>query len=230
MCSASGEPEDVNAIYLRSGIGSRVGFGSQPALLIVDFQRGFTDPRCPVGSDLSGEIGATQILLAAARNTRIPIAYTVVGFDKSRLDGTTWLRKMPGLARLVGNSRLCEVDDRLKPLDNEPTWIKRAASAFFGTPLLPFLAASRVDTLILAGCTTSGCIRATAVDAVSFGYRTIICRECVGDRAEGPHNWNLLDIDAKYADVESLSWVLTKLRPMPLASRTRPTPTDSHRK
>ena len=99
----------------------------------------------------------------------------------------------------------------LVPAAGEPVWIKRASSAFFGTPIIPFLTAARVDTLIVTGCVTSGCIRATTVDAVSFGYRTIVPVECVGDRAEGPHKWNLFDIDAKYADVESLPYVLSRV-------------------
>jgi maleamate amidohydrolase len=90
-------------------------------------------------------------------------------------------------------------------------WVKRASSAFFGTPLIPFLTAARVDTLIITGCVTSGCVRATTIDAVSWGYRTIVPHECVGDRAQGPHDWNLFDIDSKYADVISLSEVLDQL-------------------
>lgn len=211
MSEMQPEIEDAVSIYEQSGIGHRVGFGARPALLIVDFQRGFTDPSCPVGGELSKEIAATKTLLEAARQAKFPIAYTAVGFDESRLDGAIWLRKMPGLAVLEEKSSLCEIDDRLKPLANEPVWIKRAASAFFGTPIIPFLTAAGVDTLIVAGCVTSGCIRATTVDAVSFGYRTIVPVECVGDRAEGPHRWNLFDIDAKYADVEPLASVLAKI-------------------
>lgn len=206
--SGEGEIDRAGAIYRRSGIGSRVGFGSRPALLIVDFQRGFTDPGCPVGGDLSKEVAATRILLDAVRGKGLPTAFTAVGFDASGLDGSTWLRKMPGLAVLVEKTNWCEIDERLQPQAGEPVWIKRAPSAFFGTPILPFLTAARVDTVIVAGCVTSGCIRATTVDSVSYGYRTIVPSECVGDRSEGPHKWNLFDIDAKYADVEPLASVL----------------------
>lgn len=205
------EVEQARLVYERSGIGSRVGFGSRPALLIVDFQRGFTDPSCPVGGELSREIVATKSLLDLAREKRIPVAFTAVGFNLTGSDGATWLRKMPGLAVLAEHSKWCEIDPRVKPLAGEPVWVKRASSAFFGTPLISFLTASRVDTMLLSGCVTSGCIRATAVDAVSYGYRTIVPAECVGDRAEGPHQWNLFDIDAKYADVEPSSRVLAYL-------------------
>jgi nicotinamidase-related amidase len=206
------ELEQAHSVYERSGIGGRVGFGARPALLIVDFQRGFTDPSCAVGGDLSKEITATKSLLEVARNKRIPVAFTAVGFDPSGTDGATWLRKMPGLAVLVEKSAWCEIDPRVRPIASEPVWIKRGSSAFFGTPILPFLTAARVDTLILTGCVTSGCIRATAVDAVSYGYRTTVPVECVGDRAEGPHKWSLFDIDAKYADVEPLSKVMNYLK------------------
>jgi nicotinamidase-related amidase len=205
---ATAELDRTRAAYRLSGIGGRVGFGNRPALLIVDFQRGFTDPSCPVGGELSLEIAATSTLLTAARQKHLPIAFTAVGFDSSGRDAATWLRKMPGLAVLIENTPLCEVDERLKPADGEPVWIKRASSAFFGTPIIPFLTAAAVDTLIVTGCVTSGCIRATAVDSVSFGYRTIVPAECVGDRAEGPHQSNLFDIDVKYADVEPLFNVL----------------------
>jgi maleamate amidohydrolase len=205
------ESSHLKTLYQRSGIGARVGFGSRPAVLVVDFQRGFTDPQCPVGGDFSKEVAATRDLLAVARKKRLPIAYTAVGFHESARDGATWLRKMPGLAVLKEKSPWCEIDSRLRPQAGEPIWIKRAPSAFFGTPLIPFLTATAVDTLIVVGCVTSGCIRATTVDAVSFGYRTIVPAECVGDRAEGPHHANLFDINAKYADVEPQSTVLEYL-------------------
>ncbi|MFZ0523598.1 MAG: isochorismatase family protein [Candidatus Acidiferrales bacterium] len=206
--AAADERGRAAAIYQRSGIGARVGFGQRPALLIVDFQRGFTDPCSPIGGDLTREIAATKVLLSAARKKHLPVAFTAVGFDVSGIDGVTWLRKMPGLSMLGEKTSWCEIDERLTPQAGEPVWIKRASSAFFGTPIIAFLTAARVDTLIVTGCVTSGCIRATTIDAVSFGYRTIVPTECVGDRAEGPHKWNLFDIDAKYADVEPLSYVL----------------------
>jgi maleamate amidohydrolase len=209
--SAGGSVDEAKSIYQRSGIGGRVGFGSHPALLIVDFQEGFTDPSCPVGGDLSEEVAATKTLLDLARIKGLPIAYTAVGFDQSSLDQVTWLRKMPGLAILTKGSPWCEIDRRVRPQAGEPVWIKQASSAFFVTPLLSFLIAARADTLIVAGCVTSGCVRANVVDAVSFGYRTIVPVECVGDRAEAPHKANLFDIDAKYADVETLSSVVAHL-------------------
>jgi nicotinamidase-related amidase len=195
-------------VYERSGIGMRVGFGASPAVVVVDFQNGFTDPESPVGGDVSDALAATARLLRAARAAHLPVAYTAVGFAPGLNDGATWLRKMPGLGALVEGTAWCEIDERVAPDPGEPVWIKRASSAFFGTPLIPFLTAARVDTVIVAGCVTSGCVRATTIDAVSWGYRTIVPFECVADRASGPHEWNLFDIDSKYADVLKLDEVL----------------------
>jgi nicotinamidase-related amidase len=212
--------DDALKIYSRSGIGARVGFGRRPAVLVVDLQNGFTDPASPVGDDLGGVLAATAELLEVARRQALPIAFTAVGFHASRSDGATWLLKMPGLAGLVEGTPWCEIDERVQPLPAEPVWTKRASSAFFGTPLQTFLIAAGVDTLVVTGCVTSGCVRATVVDAVSWGYRVIVPEECVGDRAEGPHAWNLFDIDAKYADVEPLERVLERLEAAAPAAAT----------
>ena len=199
-------------IYSQSGIGSRTGFGLRPALVVVDLQNGFTDPACPVGGDLTDVLEATARLLEVARGRGIPVAYTAVGFHATGSDGAAWLRKMPGLAGLVAGAHWCEIDPRVQPREDEPVWVKRASSAFFSTPLQTFLIGHGVDTLIVTGCVTSGCVRATVVDAVSYGYRVIVPEECVGDRADGPHTWNLFDIDSKYGDVEPLARVLEALQ------------------
>lgn len=206
-----GIDEHAAAIYARSGIGERVGYGTRPAVVVVDLQKGFTDPRSPVGSNLSPVLAATVRLLEAARAGALPIAYTVVGFDPSLRDGTTWLRKMPGLASLIAGSSWCDIDEAVKPVSGEPVWVKPAPSAFFGTPLVSFLVAEGIDTLVVTGCVTSGCVRATVVDAVSWGFRTIVPLECVGDRSDGVHNGALFDMDSKYADVEPLSNVIAAI-------------------
>jgi nicotinamidase-related amidase len=206
--------DDTRDLYARSGIGARVGYGSRPALVVVDLQTGFTDPSSPAGSDLTPVVNATTRVLELARERSMPIAYTAVGFDRSLRDGTTWLRKMPGLECLIDGSDWCKIDPRIAPRDDEPVWVKRAPSAFYGTPLSTFLVAERVDTLIVTGCVTSGCIRATVVDAASAGYRTIVPLECVGDRATGVHDAAIFDMDAKYADVEPVEDVLATLRTM----------------
>lgn len=221
--------ETARHIYIQSGIGNRGGYGARPALLVVDFQYGFTDPASPVGADLTPEVQATRRLLGIARRIGLPVAFTAVGFHPSLRDGATWLRKMPGLASLVEQTRWCEIDARVRPLPGEPVWTKRAPSAFFGTPLIPFLAAERVDTLIVTGCVTSGCVRASVVDSVSWGYRTIVPLECVGDRAEGVHHSSLFDIDSKYADVEPLDTVIGNLERARLNAASSPATHGDHR-
>jgi nicotinamidase-related amidase len=203
--------DETASVYARSGIGHRVGFGARPAVVVVDLQNGFTDPACPVGGELGDVLAATASLLAEARRLRLPVAFTAVGFAAAELEELTWLRKMPGLKALEAGSHWCEIDERVAPGAGEPVYVKRASSAFFGTPLQTFLAAARVDTVIVAGCVTSGCVRATTIDAISLGLRPIVPVECVGDRAEGPHVSNLFDIDAKYADVLPLADVIGAL-------------------
>jgi maleamate amidohydrolase len=202
---------DAAEIYSRSGIGNRVGFGRRAAVVVVDLQNGFTDPACPVGGDLDEVVAATGRVLEVARSRGLPVAFTVIAFQPGTLDAEPWLRKMPGLRELVEGTKWCEIDPRLDPRPDELVVRKRAASGFFGTPLATFLAASDVDTVVVTGCVTSGCVRATVIDAVSHGYRTIVPEECVGDRAQGPHEWNLFDIAAKYADVEPVERVLDQL-------------------
>ncbi len=201
----------ARAVYSNSGIGSRMGMGERPAVLVVDLQYGFTDPSCRVGSNLDEVVAATARLLDAARATSLPVAFTVIGFHPTGRDGAVWLRKMPGLADLVEGTRWCEVDERIRPADDEPVFTKRAASAFFGTPLLSFLLGAQADTVIVTGCVTSGCVRASVVDAVSYGLRPIVPVECIGDRAEEPHRWSIFDMDSKYADIERLDDVLAAL-------------------
>jgi maleamate amidohydrolase len=198
-------------IYSRSGIGSRVGIGDHPAVLVVDLQYGFTDPSTPLGGDLDEVVAATDALLAVARRNAFPVAFTAVAFHETQLERTTWLHKMPGLRSLVSGTHECEIDRRVAPIADEPVFEKQAASAFFGTSLVSYLVGAGVDTVVVSGCVTSGCVRASVVDAISWGFRTIVPEECVGDRAPGPHAWNLFDMDSKYADVEPLEDVITAL-------------------
>jgi maleamate amidohydrolase len=202
---------DAREIYSRSGIGGRVGIGERPALLVVDFQYGFTDPANPLGGELDEVLVATAALLEVARAQGLPVAFTAVEFQEGQRDRLVWLRKMPGLATLVAGSRWCEIDERVKPAPGEPVFGKQAASAFFGTSLPSFLASCGVDSLIVTGCVTSGCVRASVVDAVSWGYRTVVVADCVADRASAPHSSNMFDMESKYADIESLSTVIGML-------------------
>ncbi|MBI1761011.1 MAG: isochorismatase family protein [Acidobacteria bacterium] len=203
---------DTLDFYKSRGLAQRVGFGARPALLIVDFIKGFTDLASPLASNLDKEIAATKKALNAARKLKLPIAFTTVEYDAGFRDAGVFIKKVPSLAVLKKGSTWVEVDDRLKPRANEHVLVKKYASAFFGTALASTLTAAGVDTLLLAGCTTSGCVRASAVDGCQHGFRTIVIEECVGDRAQGPHLANLFDINAKYGDVITLAETLAYLK------------------
>lgn len=173
--------------------------------------RGFTDPACPLGANLDAEVAAAATLLEATRARGWPVHFTTIAYASGAAEGGPFVRKIPSLALLTFGSRWIEVDPRLAPREGEVVWVKKGASAFFGTGLAAALVADRIDTAIVAGCTTSGCVRATAVDACQHGFRTWVVREAVGDRAKGPHAASLFDLDAKYADVVTLAEALAQL-------------------
>ena len=196
---------EVRGDYLRRGFASRIGWGARPAVLVVDLTAGFTDPTTPLGADLSDVIAATNRVLEVARPAAIPVIFTSIAYADPAVEGGYWVRKIPALEILKEGTPLAEVDPRLARRSNEPMIIKRFASAFAGTSLHAMLQMLRVDTLVLCGTSTSGCIRASAVDAVQLGFRCIVPEEAVGDRARLPHEANLFDIDSKYGDVVSLA-------------------------
>jgi maleamate amidohydrolase len=188
-------------VYDEARIGTRIGRGGRPAVLVVDFVVGFTDTACALGSELDAEVAATRRLLDLARSHDVPVIFTTIVYGDDGEDSGVWLEKMPALSVLTADSKWIDIDPRLDPQPGEPVIVKKGASALFGTNLASVLASLRVDTVVLCGATTSGCIRASAVDLLQAGFRTLVPRECVGDRAQGPHEANLVDIDAKYGDV-----------------------------
>ncbi|MCW2530553.1 MAG: Nicotinamidase-related amidase [Blastococcus sp.] len=194
------------------GFGRRVGFGQRPALLAVDFITGFTDLRSPLAGDLDTQLAATITLLEPARAAGIPVIFSTVAYDAELQEAGIWVRKIPANSWLVEGSEWVKVDARLNQRPNETTLVKKYASCFFGTDLAARLVSRRVDTLIITGCTTSGCVRATAVDACSYGFHTIVVEEAVGDRAALPHAASLFDIDAKYGDVVGLGETVSYLQ------------------
>jgi nicotinamidase-related amidase len=202
----------VAEMYRRQGFANRVGFGTRPALLIIDFIKGFTSPMSPLAANFDGEINATSQLLSTARSKGLGIHFTTTAYDEGYDDAGVFIKKVPSLSVLRQGDPLTEVDERLHPLPGEHLWCKKYASAFFGTALASTLTATRVDTLIIAGCTTSGCVRASAVDSCQHGFITVVVREAVGDRAKAPHEANLFDIDSKYGDVVSLVEALEYLQ------------------
>jgi nicotinamidase-related amidase len=187
-------------------------------VLVVDFSRGFTDPACPVGSDLTAAVESTTQVLEVARAKGLPIVFTTIAFEAGGADGGIWMQKMPALAALELGSAWVEIDPRLGRRAGEPVVVKKGASGFFGTNLTAILVSAGVDAVVLCGATTSGCVRATAVDLLQYGFPTLVPRECVGDRAQAPHEANLFDIDMKYADVVGLDEALAYLESVPPAA------------
>ena len=205
--------EDKRSIYKRSGLGHRIGYGKHPALLVIDMQIGFTAPeKSPLAGNLDPQVAAIKRLLAAARKAGAPVVFTVVGYDPQIPgDGGLWPEKAPTLLELKLGSDLVKLDPRLQRMPDELLLIKKYASAFLGTPLASTLVSRGVDTAVVVGCTTSGCVRATVMDALAHGFRPIVPEEAVGDRAQEPHDANLFDIDSKYGDVVPLAEALAYL-------------------
>lgn len=207
------ESQSMAEFFKERGFGLPLGFGDSPALLVIDLLQGFTDPAMPLGSNLDAQIAETVRLLGAAREAEIPIYYTTVWYEEKDLrDGGVWVKKqLKGAQTLKAGTPEVELDTRLGRRSEEPIILKKYASAFFGTDLVSRLNARRVDTLIITGCTTSGCVRATAVDAVQNGFRPMVVREAVGDRAQPAHEQSLFDLQAKYADVVSVEETMAYL-------------------
>jgi maleamate amidohydrolase len=178
------------------GLGSRSGPGRCPALLVIDLVRGFTDPRSPLGADLGATVAASARLVRAARDAGTPTIFSVPLAEEGG-----WSRKIPANDALRPGSRWVELDPRLGVGANDVVLPKTYPSCFFGTDLTTRLLSRGVDTLVIAGASTSGCVRATAVDACSLGLRTIIAGDAVGDRSALSHEVALFDLDLKYADV-----------------------------
>jgi maleamate amidohydrolase len=184
------------------GFGERQGAGKRPALVVVDLVYGFTDPDSPLYCAADGALAATARLLAAARTAGAPVAFTTVQYDEAGARvARAFLAKVPALRTLAPGTRWPAIDERIAPRAGEPVLVQLSAPGFFGTPLAAMLAAHGADTVVVTGASTSGCVRATVVDALQHGYRVVVPREGVADRASGPHEAALFDIDAKYGDV-----------------------------
>lgn len=194
------------------GFHGRAGFGEKPALIVIDVNRGFTDPASPLVCDLDRVVAAIQELLRETRAAGFPVVFTTVSYSEGdRQAAAAFIDKVPALLTLEAGSQWVEIDPRIAPLPSEPVLNKLWASAFFGTPLASLLASVGCDSLIVTGASTSGCVRATVVDALQNGYRPVVPREAVGDRNVDAHEANLYDIDTKYGDVVALSEVLEHL-------------------
>ncbi|MBK4783111.1 MAG: isochorismatase family protein [Pantoea sp. Pent] len=183
--------------------GNRIGFGQRPALLMIDFLQGYTTP---------GAALFAPGLLAAARQCAIPVIHTQIRYHpQHQQDGGIWVQKAPVMRDMVEGNPLAAFCPAVQPLAAEVVITKQYASAFFGTSLASMLVAQGIDTLLIAGCSTSGCHSASAVDALQYCFRSMVVRECVGDLHDAPHQANLFDIDSKYGDVVSKAAALEYL-------------------
>lgn len=198
--------------YLATGFGSRIGFGQRPCVLVVDMVRAYVTEGEPFWAPAYGAVReANQRLLDVARSQGVPVVWTTLAFDQTEWDTGHFLRKVPSLREYLRRPELAEFDPRLAPVTGELVVRKQFASSFFGTSLSSALTRLRVDTVVVTGVSTSGCVRATAVDALQLGYRPVVVAEAVGDRDDAAHRQALYDLEAKYADVETLATVVDQL-------------------
>lgn len=198
------------AVYAKQGFGAELGIGEQPALLIVDFVTGFLDPEIFGGGNIAAAAERTRPLLALARRLGWPVAHSRIVFADDGADANIFSRKVPSLLALTETAAASQIIEPLSPLRGELVVRKTLPSAFQGTGLAAWLLAHRVDSLLVAGCTTSGCVRASVVDAMAAGLRPTVIPDCVGDRALGPHEANLFDMQQKCADLAPLDAILKR--------------------
>jgi maleamate amidohydrolase len=198
--------------YARRGYGGRqTGFGERVGVAVVDFQLAFTDPRFPMGGAALTEraVGNTAILLEAARRMNLPVVSCYTAYHDGE-DAPHW--KIPTVLETLRHGTECtRLDTRIHEPGYDVVICKSAPSIFFHTSAAPFFIRQRVDTVVVTGCTTSGCVRASVIDAFSYGFRVIVPEDCVGDMEEGPHVANLRDIGRRYADVVDMKSVLDHL-------------------
>ena len=212
-----GEPEtmstdDLSDDYGGAGFGNTMGFGERPAVLVVDMVRAYVDPTSPLYAGVEDTVAPARAVLDAARSAGVPVIYTEVVFGPGGLDGGTFFRKIKPLELFVGRGEMGEILPELAPAENELVVTKQYASAFFGTSLASTLTALGRDTVIVLGYSTSGCVRASAVDATQHGFMTVVVSDAVGDRDDRPHEANLFDLAAKYADVVDSDDVISYLK------------------
>lgn len=196
-------PADTNS---RRGFGGTLQFGSRPALLVIDFVNAYLIPESPLYADVEKARSACAVLLRSCRAHGIPIIHTNVLYQPGGMDGGVFFRKVPALRCFVSGAQpmLAAFADGLEPHVDELVINKQYASAFFGTSLASTLTAMRIDTVLIAGVSTSGCVRASAVDCCQHGFVPVVVRDAVGDRAPGPHEASLFDLQMKYGEVVTL--------------------------
>jgi maleamate amidohydrolase len=216
---------ELGEVMRERGFARRTGFGDTPAVVVVDLIKAFTDPRFPTAVECAEMLAATRALLDAARAAGAITVLVGSAYEPAKRDAGVWERKLSHDGMEEGTEGV-EFDERLGRSDADMTVWKKYPSCFFGTDLASRLTALRVDTVLLAGASTSGCIRASAVDACSSGFRTIVVREAVADRSPLPHIANLFDIETKYGDVVGLAEALAYLGALRGSARGEPRPAD----
>lgn len=192
---------DLTADYAAAGFGGRLPFGERPALLIVDVCNAYLDPASPLYAGVESALASNIRLVDAARAAGVPVVFTRVLYTADGADGGLFYRKVPALKAYLPGNPLGDFPAGFGPRNDEVVVTKQYASAFFGTSLAATLNALRIDCLLITGFSTSGCVRATALDALQNGFAPFVIRDACGDRAEGPHESNLFDLQAKYAEV-----------------------------
>jgi maleamate amidohydrolase len=193
--------DDREDDYERAGLAGHLVPGASPALVLVDPARAYVDPDCPLYAGVEPAVEAMRTLLSAARRAGIPVVVTRVRFRSDGRDGGVFFRKVPPLRVFTEGSPYGDFIDGLAPAPDELTVTKQYPSAFFGTSLAAYLTANGIDTLLIAGLTTSGCVRATALDAMQHGFVPVVAEEAVGDRDPDVHAANLFDIRHKIGEV-----------------------------
>ncbi|WP_339689854.1 isochorismatase family protein [uncultured Parasphingorhabdus sp.] len=194
--------EDLLENYRRA-YNTKVGFGERPALIMIDFCQGYFDPDCDLYSGVEDALASALRIREAARAAKIPVILTGVSYHPSAIDGGRFFEKAAPLRYFIEGNPMGAFADGLEPHDDELVITKQYPSAFFGTSLASTLTAMGIDSVLLTGLTTSGCVRASCVDAMSHGFRTAVVADACGDRHDAPHDANLFDMNAKYADVVS---------------------------
>jgi len=196
----------------RGAFDGNLGFGDRPALILIDFVQAYFDERCPLYAGVDDALASAMRIREAARAAGIPVIYTKVVYQQGGIDGGVFFRKVPALEAFIEGNPLGSWPADFAPGEDELVISKQYPSAFFGTSLAAMLTASKVDTLIITGLTTSGCVRATCIDAVSNGFIPIVVSDACGDRHDAPHKANLFDMQAKYADVVDEQAILRELQ------------------
>jgi maleamate amidohydrolase len=203
---------EISEDYRRAGFAGSLEFGRRPAVLIVDVVMAYLAPQSPLYANVEAALAANLTLIEEARKADAPVIYTRVVYQAGGRDGGVFYRKIPSLKCFDAGSPFGAFPASISPRADELVITKQYASAFFGTSLASALRAGAIDTVLIGGFSTSGCVRASALDALQHGFIPFVVREACGDRASAPHDASLFDLQAKYAEVVGLDQAITLLR------------------